>query len=348
MTIKGIDVSSHDQYGGHVFGKANTEQCYNGADFVIAKATQGVTYVHKQCDAIIQRCKNDGKLWGFYHYAGGNDAIAEADFFIDKCLGYFGQGVPCLDWESYQNKAWGDTGWCRRFVDRVHERTGVWCLIYVQASARAQAANCANDCGLWIAGYPDNSNTWDAPAFNYKTDPWKTPTIWQYSSSNGATDRNIAYVDAEAWGKIARGDGSAAPSEPVQPSEPGQETHNGDIANVQRWAGSAADGIYGPKTKRALLKVLQSELNKQFGKCLSVDGIWGPKTSAAIVNVRKGAKGNITKVLQGALICNGYTTNGFDGIFGSGTETAVRKFQAARGISADGIAGRQTFAKMFG
>lgn len=346
MTIKGIDVSSHDNFNGSVF-KSNTEQCYGEADFVIVKASQGVTYVHKQCDTIIQRCKNEGKLWGFYHYAGGNDAVLEADFFIDKCRGYFGHGIPCLDWESYQNKAWGDTGWCRRFVDRVHERTGVWCLIYVQASARSQAANCANDCGLWLAGYPDNRNSWDAPNFNYKTDPWKTPTIWQYSSSNGATDRNIAYVDGKAWTKIAKGDESYTAEQPPQTS-PGWETCNGDIANVQTWAGSAADGIYGPNTKKALLKVLQSELNKQFGKGLAVDGIWGPKTKAAIVTVRKGARGNITKVLQGALICNGYDTNGFDGIFGSGTETALRKYQITSGLGVDGIAGKATFARMFG
>ena len=117
---------------------------------------------------------------------------------------------------------------------------------------------------------------------------------------------------------------------------------------MQTWAGSASDGIYGPNTKKALLKVLQSELNKQFGKGLAVDGIWGPKTKAAIVTVRKGAKGNITKVLQGALICNGYGTNGFDGIFGSGTETALRKYQIAHDLAVDGIAGKATFASLFG
>ena len=89
-------------------------------------------------------------------------------------------------------------------------------------------------------------------------------------------------------------------------------------------------------------------MNKQFGKGLAVDGIWGPKTRAACINVRRGARGNITKVLQGALICNEYDTNGFDGIYGGGTENAVRKFQAVRGISADGIAGKNTFAMLFG
>lgn len=338
--IKGIDVSSHDNFNGSEFSE-NTESCYRDSDFVIVKATQGVTYVHKQCDAIVNRCKADGKLWGFYHYAGGNDPIAEAEFFYAKCRGYFGKGIPCLDWESNQNKAWGNSKWCRLFVDKIHELTGVWCLIYVQASARDQAANCADDCGLWIAGYPDYRNSWDMPSFIYGTDPWKTWTIWQYSSSKGVTDRNYAQLSRESWGKIALGSGEPATPEPAKPV-------NGAIAQVQTWCGSDADGIYGPNTKRALLKVLQNELNKQFGKGLSVDGIWGPKTRAACVNVRQGARGNITKALQGALICNGYDTNGFDGIFGSGTKGAVRQYQADHGLSDDGIAGKNTFANLFG
>nr|DAG58635.1 MAG TPA: lysozyme family protein [Caudoviricetes sp.] len=338
--IKGIDVSSHDNFNGSEF-KANTESCYRDSDFVIAKATQGVTYVHKQCDAIINRAKNDGKLWGFYHYAGGNDPIAEAEFFYAKCRGYFGSGVPCLDWESIQNKAWGNSNWCRKFVDKIHELTGVWCLIYVQASAISQVANCADDCGLWVAGYPDNRNSWDMPNFRYGTNPWKTWTIWQYSSSNGATDRNYAQLNREGWLKIAAGSGEPVTPEPAKP-------FNGAIGQVQAWCGAYADGIYGPNTKKCLLKVLQSELNKQFGRGLAVDGIWGPKTRAACVNVRQGARGNITKVLQGALICNGYDTNGFDGIFGAATKSAVRQYQAANGLSEDGVAGKNTFAKLFG
>lgn len=340
--IKGIDVSSHDNFNGSEF-KANTENCYRESDFVIVKATQGLTYVHGRCDAIVNRCKADGKMWGFYHYAGGNDPIAEAEFFYDQCRGYFGCGIPCLDWESIQNKSWGDSNWCRRFVDKIHELTGVWCLIYVQASAREQAANCAADCGLWLAGYPDNRNSWDIPTFRYGCSPWETYTIWQYSSSNGATDRNVAKLDRAAWDRIAQGTG-----EPVTPAPEPAKPVNSAIAQVQAWAGSTPDGIFGPNTKRALLKVLQQELNKQYGKGLAVDGIWGPKTRAACVNVRQGARGNITKSLQGALICNGYDTNGFDGIFGGGTASAVRKYQADHGLSSDGIAGKNTFAKLFG
>lgn len=203
--IKGIDVSSHDNFNGSQF-KANTEACYRDSDFVIVKATQGVTYTHRQCDAIINRCKADGKLWGFYHYAGGNDPIAEAEFFYNKCRGYFGNGIPCLDWESISNKSWGNSNWCRKFVDKIHELSGVWCLIYVQASGRSQAARCAKDCGLWIAGYPDNRNSWDIPNFRYGCSPWETYTIWQYSSSAEQTDRNVSPLTGDQWAAIAKGE----------------------------------------------------------------------------------------------------------------------------------------------
>ena len=203
--IKGIDVSSHDNFNGSQF-KSNTEACYRDSDFVIVKATQGVTYVHRQCAAIINRCKADGKLWGFYHYAAGNDPVSEAEFFYSKCRDYFGGGIPCLDWESISNRAWGNSNWARKFVDKIHELSGVWCLIYVQASERSQVANCANDCWLWLAGYPDNRNSWEIPNFRYGCSPWETYTIWQYSSSAGQTDRNVSPLTRDKWVAIAKGE----------------------------------------------------------------------------------------------------------------------------------------------
>ena len=66
------------------------------------------------------------------------------------------------------------------------------------------------------------------------------------------------------------------------------------------------DGLWGPKTKSGAIRALQTELNAQFGKGLSVDGIWGSKTKAACVNVRQGARGNLTRIIQGTLYCLGY------------------------------------------
>ena len=49
-------------------------------------------------------------------------------------------------------------------------------------------------------------------------------------------------------------------------------------------------------------QVLQIELNRQFDRGLDVDGIFGPATKAACVNVRRGAVGNITQLIQSMLI----------------------------------------------
>lgn len=127
----------------------------------------------------------------------------------------------------------------------------------------------------------------------------------------------------------------------------------GSIATIQSTLNSryglsiAVDNIYGPETKKALVKGLQTELNKQYNKGLVVDGIFGTNTKNACINVKKGATGNITYILQAILFCKGYNTNGVDGIFGSGTDNAVRQYQKANGLSVDGIVGKNTWSKLF-
>lgn len=144
---------------------------------------------------------------------------------------------------------------------------------------------------------------------------------------------------------------SAAPA--PQPDKPEvQEQSDAYPSQFQAWlnagygTGLTVDGLWGPKTRAAAIKALQSELNTQFGKGLAVDGLWGPKTQAACVNVRQEASGNLTRIIQGALYCRGYDPKGFDGIFGAGCAGAVRAFQTAAGLSADGIVGKNTWAAL--
>ena len=91
---------------------------------------------------------------------------------------------------------------------------------------------------------------------------------------------------------------------------------------------------------------LQQECNNQGFSKQNVDGIAGPATLAGCPTLRKGASGNITKLLQEKLVKLGYNTNGVVGIFGSGTYSAVREIQKTRGISADGIVGQNTWRKL--
>ena len=91
---------------------------------------------------------------------------------------------------------------------------------------------------------------------------------------------------------------------------------------------------------------LQAECNKQGFSNQKVDGIPGANTLKGCPTLKKGASGNITKLLQEKLVKLGYNTNGVDGIFGSGTYSAVREFQKTKGLSADGIVGQNTWRKL--
>ena len=62
--------------------------------------------------------------------------------------------------------------------------------------------------------------------------------------------------------------------------------------------------------------------------------------------LKKGARGNITKLVQEKLVSLGYNTNGIDGIFGSATKKAIMSFQKSNGLVVDGIVGQNTWRKL--
>ena len=94
------------------------------------------------------------------------------------------------------------------------------------------------------------------------------------------------------------------------------------------------------------IKRLQQECNKQGFSNQIIDGIAGSNTLNGCPIVKKGARGNITKLLQENLVSLGYNTNGVDGIFGSGTDNAIRLFQKSNGLIVDGIVGKNTWRKL--
>ncbi len=62
--------------------------------------------------------------------------------------------------------------------------------------------------------------------------------------------------------------------------------------------------------------------------------------------IRQGSKGNYVCIAQDDLNTLGYTTGGLDGIFGTRTNNAVRRYQASRGLSVDGIIGCNTWRSL--
>ena len=61
---------------------------------------------------------------------------------------------------------------------------------------------------------------------------------------------------------------------------------------------------------------------------------------------KRGSTGSVVSQIQQKLSSWGYYSGSVDGIYGSGTEKAVRAFQKKNGLTADGIAGSATLKAM--
>ncbi|BBD64656.1 peptidoglycan binding domain-containing protein [Nostoc commune NIES-4072] len=119
-----------------------------------------------------------------------------------------------------------------------------------------------------------------------------------------------------------------------------------------------ATGIFGPITEEAVKRFQDSYK-------LSVDGIVGPATLAKLPGVgigdgeeaptkvvnrnkfRVGDRGEPVRVLQEQLIQAGYLEGEPNGYYGPYTADAVRRFQADNYLSASGVAGPTTRAKLY-
>lgn len=74
------------------------------------------------------------------------------------------------------------------------------------------------------------------------------------------------------------------------------------------------------------------------------------KSIYGLPTVRSGSSGDVAKIVQGALISHGYScgSSGIDGVFGVASVSALKEYQAAVGITADGIVGPATWGYILG
>lgn len=210
-------------------------------DAVICKATEGTTFVDHTCDGFISAAAGRGLRWGFYHFASNGNPTTEADFFVDNTINYFGKGIPVLDWETTQ-----DVAWVNSFVNRVHERTGVWPWIYGNPW-RFNQGGVEGNCARWVASYPMHLLN---PDFN--VDEGEPPVVdgnlvaWQFASDgriSGAggrdLDMNRFYGSVSQWDAYAQGDNAPKPEpmpepqpEPEKPASPGTNLTADEIAEA--------------------------------------------------------------------------------------------------------------------
>ncbi|MBR1584145.1 MAG: peptidoglycan-binding protein, partial [Clostridia bacterium] len=110
-----------------------------------------------------------------------------------------------------------------------------------------------------------------------------------------------------------------------------ESTEAGVIA-FQRRNVSYADGVAGPDTLKALY-------SSSARKTSTAAGIIGN-------SLKLGANGKAVRALQTRLKALHYYTGTVDGDYGAATETAVKAFQRANGLTADGVAGKLTLSKL--
>ena len=356
---KGVDISSNN-------GKVSIEKIKAaGYDFVMIRCGFGEN-ITEQDDTLweenVRKAEAAGLPWGayFYSYACSEaSAKSELEHALRLLKGKHPTFPVAFDMEDADGYKARHGGWNRANVTRA-------CKIFLEGMAKSGYYP------MLYTGFEEIEN-YIEKAIWQKYDMWfahwarscgykgRNLGIWQYGGETnvlennsipgvGVVDKDICYKDYptiiknggyNGWAK-----GSAdAPTE----TEPTATADVPTVATVQEWlndnynAGLAVDSIYGRLTKAALVRALQTELNRQAGANLAVDGIFGSKTASAIFNIKSGMQGNLTRILQALLLCNGYPSGGFDGIFGAGTESAVREYQYHHALEVDGIAGKQTF-----
>lgn len=104
------------------------------------------------------------------------------------------------------------------------------------------------------------------------------------------------------------------------------------IKSFQRKNGLTADGIAGPQTIAKIDAAYESKTGKSSSSA----------TSSSASGLKLNSKGTDVRNLQQDLTTLGYYWAEITGNFGSRTEAAVKAFQKAKGLTADGVAGTRT------
>lgn len=213
-------------------------------DAVICKATEGTYYVDRTCDGFIQAARGRNIPYGFYHFAAEGDPVVEADYFIEHTLGYFGEGIPVLDWETTQS-----VDWVNRFVRRIHDRTGVWPWIYANPW-RFNQGGVEQNCARWVAAYPShllypdfNADEGDPPETDGNVVAFQFASDGRISGYSGNLDMNRFYGTREQWEAYARGDNKAPEPQPEAQPEPELPANPGPTLTADEIAEAVANKI---------------------------------------------------------------------------------------------------------
>lgn len=121
---------------------------------------------------------------------------------------------------------------------------------------------------------------------------------------------------------------------------------NNDVKELQEYL--LTKGVYPYHTATGNYKTITKEAVEDFQakSRLKVDGVAGSTTINKIKVLRNGDMGKPVIELQRLLKAWDKYDATVDGMYGASTVAAVASFQKSQGLTADGIAGAQTFQKL--
>lgn len=166
-----------------------------GVRAVIHKATEGQDFRDKSFARQVERFRAEGLLIGAYHFANGNgDGADQAEHLLRTVGADVENTVLALDWEANPTSKFGDMTLenVRRFVERIHARTGRWPVLYSFTSyLRAHLGPDTVDpvlarCPLWQAQFGERPR---APASR----TWARIALWQYTNGHDGPRDQATY-----------------------------------------------------------------------------------------------------------------------------------------------------------
>ena len=186
--------------------------------------------------------------------------------------------------------------------------------------------------------------------------PYNTNGTLKVKEFRGSSRSNILWTDKrtmQAWNSQRYIYGSPIPvgfafKRPWEGGHGNQSQHYAGTAfdvgqgwtNAQRNAlrNSAINSKIWSYVEPASLSPTWVHFDKRFGTPAC--------SSGGYPLIRQGSRGNYVCIAQDDLNTLGYKTGGLDGVFGTQTTNAVKRYQTSRGLASDGIIGCNTWRSL--
>lgn len=240
-------------------GDPNYDVLKNNTQFLFVKATEGNGYTDPKFKRNQSEGRRVGLLMGYYHFARpdlGNSPEVEADWFLKTIGDLKDFELLALDYECANQKQ-ADVDWCKKWLDRVQEKTGIKAFMYLnQSQIRSFDWQKVIDGGyaLWVAAY-----TYDPYKNNFVTDEFKTAAMQQWSNSqqvpglSGNIDGNVFFGDMETLKKYGKKPAQPAPQPQPEPAKPI------DDENAKIHLGKIGEVEYGDKTLKEVRDIIAND-----------------------------------------------------------------------------------------